>query len=73
MNPWLVSVEQMWNLIRPYQNIFSSIITQNIQQELKYTIQSVQPPNLSSRLTSLAYLQTLTNKYACIHMIIQHL
>ena len=72
-DPWMVVVEQMWTLIKPYQNIFSSITTQNIQQELKYTIQSVQPADLSSRITSLAYLQSLTDKYNCTHMIIDHL
>ncbi|CAF5064047.1 unnamed protein product, partial [Rotaria sp. Silwood1] len=70
---WITSIQQMWTLIKPYQEKFSSTVAQKLQEELLYSIQSIEPPNLSSRLTSLGYLEQLKEKYGCVHMIIQHL
>ncbi|CAF4665758.1 unnamed protein product, partial [Rotaria sp. Silwood2] len=70
---WITSIQQMWIFIKPYQEKFSSTVAQKIQEELQYSIQSIEPPNLSSRLTSLGYLEPLKEKYGCVHMIIQHL
>ncbi|CAF1312641.1 unnamed protein product, partial [Rotaria sordida] len=70
---WVTSIQQMWTLIKPYQEKFSSTVAQKLQEELQYSIQSIEPPNLSSRLTSLGYLEPLKEKYGCVHMIIQHL
>ncbi|CAF4993629.1 unnamed protein product, partial [Rotaria sp. Silwood1] len=70
---WIISIQQIWTFIKPYQEKFSSTIAQKLQEELQYSIQSIEPPNLSSRLTSLGYLEPLKEKYGCVHMIIQHL
>ncbi|CAF4763759.1 unnamed protein product, partial [Rotaria sp. Silwood1] len=70
---WEANIQQMWTLLKPYQNRFSAITVANVEQQLKYSIQSVQSSNLVARLTSLGYLETLKTTYSCVYMIIHYL
>ena len=72
-DPWISTIEHMWNLIKSYQNTFSSNMVQKISQELEHSIQSIQPTDRNHRLILLAYLQSFANRYNCIHLINEHL
>ena len=72
-NDWLILIQRARTFIEPYQNSFAPIVVDNIYQELKYSIQSIELPDISSRLASLAYIQSLTTNYNCVHLIDEHL
>ncbi|CAF5021419.1 unnamed protein product [Rotaria sp. Silwood1] len=64
---WITSIQQMWTLIKPYQEKFSSTVAQKLQEELLYSIQSIEPPNLSSRLTSSSFICKSSNTdFVCV-------
>ncbi|CAF0973759.1 unnamed protein product [Adineta steineri] len=63
-NQWSISVENLWNLIKPYQNVFSSSNSQTIQENLQTTIQSLHTETISQRLSSLVYLKTIPSTFA---------
>ncbi|CAF3506451.1 unnamed protein product [Rotaria sp. Silwood1] len=72
-NQWLVSVENLWALLKPYQQIFLLTKPHCIEQNLRYTIQSLQITHLTSRLWSLVYLKSVKTGFACISMIDEYI
>ncbi|CAF4262361.1 unnamed protein product, partial [Rotaria sp. Silwood2] len=71
-DPWVIDIEEMWKLIKKYQNLFSTALVQNFEQQLRNSIRSVESSNMISRIMSLGYLET-TQKYSCIPMISSYL
>ena len=73
IDPWEINIQQMWTLLKPYQDSFSSVVAQKIDQQFKNSIQSVRPSTSVGRLTLLGYLETLKTNYTCVHAIIGYL
>ena len=71
MNGYQLKLYQIFLI--SYQNIFTSVNSQNLLQDVNNYIQTIQPPNIGSQITSLAFIQPLGTKYACIGMIDAHL
>ncbi|CAF4794749.1 unnamed protein product, partial [Rotaria sp. Silwood1] len=71
-NEW-ISIKNLSDLLKSYQNIFSSVNNQSLLQDVNNYIHTIQPPNIGSQITSLAFIQPLGTKYACIGRIDAHL
>ncbi|CAF3665321.1 unnamed protein product [Rotaria sp. Silwood1] len=64
-DPWQNNIEQMWTLLKEYEPRFSSAEAQNIEEQLKCSLESVKPEDLKSQLILLGELETMKT-FSCI-------
>ncbi|CAF2124846.1 unnamed protein product [Rotaria magnacalcarata] len=69
---WL-SIKNMLIILKTYQNIFSSVNTENLLKDVNNYIEIIQPTNVNSQIASLTFIQSFATKYQCIGMIDLHL
>ena len=56
-----------------YQSVFSQLNVGQIRRDLDYFVETLDLPNISSRIASLAYLKKLSHNYGCSKKIENHI
>ncbi|CAF1360682.1 unnamed protein product [Adineta steineri] len=59
------TIKILRDLLQPYQNIFTQPNVEIIHQDLDYFVKTLDLPNVSSRIASLAYLKNFAHNYGC--------
>ncbi|CAF3680158.1 unnamed protein product [Rotaria sp. Silwood1] len=67
------AIKCLRDLLKPYQNVFNQPNVEIIRQDLEYFIKTLDLPNVSSRIASLAYLKNLAQNYGCSRKIEDHI
>ncbi|CAF1657256.1 unnamed protein product, partial [Didymodactylos carnosus] len=67
------AIKFLGDLLQPYQNVFTQPNVEIIHQDLDYFVKTLDLPNVSSRIASLAYLKNLAHNYGCSKKIENHI